>query len=179
MLRRSVTRQISSARFLSTTLKPTATILLRTIPHHQSQTAALYQPTLRRPYTEHSSHSTIGDAVPEEIEHLSLYTYHSEADKFLDNLLDALEDISENHPIELPDVELNHGVMTIQVPALGTYVINKQPPNKQIWLSSPVSGPDRFDFVKNEWVSLRNNLKLIDILNDEIKQVLPGEELHL
>lgn len=26
-------------------------------------------------------------------------------------------------------------------------MINKQRPNKQIWLSSPVSGPKRFDFV--------------------------------
>ena len=29
---------------------------------------------------------------------------------------------------------------------LGTYVINKQSPNRQIWLSSPVSGPKRYDF---------------------------------
>ena len=28
----------------------------------------------------------------------------------------------------------------------GTYVINKQSPNRQIWLSSPISGPSRFDF---------------------------------
>ena len=26
-------------------------------------------------------------------------------------------------------------------------MINKQRPNKQIWLSSPVSGPKRYDFV--------------------------------
>ena len=28
----------------------------------------------------------------------------------------------------------------------GTYVLNKQGPNRQIWVSSPVSGPLRFDF---------------------------------
>jgi frataxin len=27
----------------------------------------------------------------------------------------------------------------------GTYVINKQTPNRQVWLSSPVSGPFRYD----------------------------------
>lgn len=26
-------------------------------------------------------------------------------------------------------------------------MLNKQPPNKQIWLSSPVSGPKRYDYV--------------------------------
>lgn len=36
--------------------------------------------------------------------------------------------------------------MTIRVPEKGTYVINKQPPNKQIWLSSPISGPKRYDW---------------------------------
>lgn len=37
--------------------------------------------------------------------------------------------------------------MTIIHPTQGSYVINKQPPNKQIWLSSPVSGPKRYDWV--------------------------------
>ena len=27
-------------------------------------------------------------------------------------------------------------------------MLNKQPPNRQIWLSSPVSGPKRFDWVE-------------------------------
>lgn len=26
-------------------------------------------------------------------------------------------------------------------------MLNKQPPNKQIWLSSPLSGPKRYDYV--------------------------------
>lgn len=37
--------------------------------------------------------------------------------------------------------------MTISHPSKGDYVLNKQPPNKQIWLSSPVSGPKRYDWV--------------------------------
>lgn len=41
-------------------------------------------------------------------------------------------------------------VLTIFVPPRGTYVLNKQPPNKQIWLSSPLSGPKRFDYVDGE-----------------------------
>lgn len=30
------------------------------------------------------------------------------------------------------------GVLTMQLGSHGTYVINKQTPNKQIWLSSPI-----------------------------------------
>ena len=45
------------------------------------------------------------------------------------------------------DVSLASGVLTAFIPGHGTYVINKQTPNKQIWLSSPYSGPARFDLV--------------------------------
>ncbi|KAI4099522.1 MAG: hypothetical protein L6R37_005949 [Teloschistes peruensis] len=39
------------------------------------------------------------------------------------------------------------GVLSLTFPPIGTYVLNKQPPNKQIWLSSPKSGPKRYDYV--------------------------------
>lgn len=48
-----------------------------------------------------------------------------------------------NHSILLQD-----GVLTVSLGSThGIYVINKQSPNKQIWLSSPTSGPKRFDFM--------------------------------
>ena len=31
-----------------------------------------------------------------------------------------------------------NGVVTLKLGEHGTYVLNKQPPNRQIWLSSPV-----------------------------------------
>ena len=75
--------------------------------------------------------------------------------------------------------------MTVKIPELGVYVINKQPPNRQIWLSSPVSGPKRFDYVivrdgqdekqdsgMGEWVYIRDGQKLTDILRKETGVVL-------
>jgi Protein implicated in iron transport, frataxin homolog len=66
-------------------------------------------------------------------------------------------------------------------PEVGTYVINKQPPNKQIWLSSPKSGPKRYDYVitgegqnekqdtaVGEWVYLRDGSTLNQLLLEEI-----------
>jgi frataxin len=38
-------------------------------------------------------------------------------------------------------------VLNLSLPPHGTYVLNKQPPNQQIWMSSPISGPCRFGFV--------------------------------
>jgi frataxin len=81
------------------------------------------------------------------------------------------------------------GVLNITVPALGTFVLNKQPPNKQIWLSSPISGPKRYDwivggdrmhekqdsrpFVSGQWVYLRDGSNLTDLLNSELSLNLP------
>ena len=60
-------------------------------------------------------------------------------------------------------------------------MLNKQPPNKQIWLSSPVSGPKRYDWVmreggngeeeaggKGEWVYLRDGSTLGELLEGEV-----------
>jgi frataxin len=37
-----------------------------------------------------------------------------------------------------PLVPTQNGVVTLRLGVHGTYVLNKQPPNRQIWLSSPV-----------------------------------------
>lgn len=71
--------------------------------------------------------------------------------------------------------------MNLVLPPHGTYVINKQPPNKQIWLSSPVSGPKHYDWVilgetqnnkedtaRGEWISLRDGSSLSSLLEKEI-----------
>ena len=63
----------------------------------------------------------------------------------------------------------------------GTYVLNKQPPNKQIWISSPSSGPKRYDWVLfsegqdqkegsgvGDWIYLRDGSSLTALLKNEI-----------
>ena len=58
--------------------------------------------------------------------------------------------LSEDYPELIPEVELDHGVMTLNLAKLGPSVINKQPLNKQIWFASPITGPNRCDFYQNE-----------------------------
>lgn len=50
------------------------------------------------------------------------------------------------------------GVLTLTMPK-GTYVLNKQPPNRQLWLSSPVSGPFRYnwDHSRMLWISAKGD----------------------
>lgn len=65
--------------------------------------------------------------------------------------------------------------MTINVgDEIGTYVINKQTPNRQIWLSSPRSGPKRYDFDpdKRRWVYKHDGVSLHELLTEEFKTIL-------
>lgn len=63
-------------------------------------------------------------------------TYHAISDATLHKLYDAYD----MHAHNIEDCELTMGVLTVKVKAgRGTYVINKQPANQQIWLSSPMS----------------------------------------
>ncbi|CAI8038468.1 Frataxin, mitochondrial [Geodia barretti] len=55
---------------------------------------------------------------------------------------------------------------------LGTYVINKQTPNRQIWLSSPVSGPKRYDVIGGQWVYSHDGVVLHDLLSEELSRLL-------
>ena len=51
------------------------------------------------------------------------------------------------------------------------YVLNKQTPNKQIWLSSPISGPSRFEYdTSGMWKHYRTNEDLLQLLNKELNE---------
>lgn len=73
--------------------------------------------------------------------------------------------------------------MTVRLgPKFGTYVINRQAPNKQIWLSSPFSGPKRYDFAvideengndsRGFWVYKQEKLTLHQLLQNEIGEIV-------
>lgn len=81
------------------------------------------------------------------------------------------------------DVEYSAGVLNVIMPKQGTYVLNKQPPNKQIWLSSPLSGPKRYDWAMmgggsgtEEWLYLRDGSSLAGLLREEIGVDVESED---
>ncbi|KAJ3998455.1 hypothetical protein F5050DRAFT_1218725 [Lentinula boryana] len=96
--------------------------------------------------------------------------YHQLSDEAMDMLLEDLEQLIEDHGDPSFEVEYHSGVLTLKLGDKGTYVVNKQPPNKQIWLSSPFSGPKRYDYTETDgsWRYSRDNKPLDDLLNDEL-----------
>eukprot|EP00744_Colponema_vietnamica_P019823 GILI01028075.1.p1 GENE.GILI01028075.1~~GILI01028075.1.p1 ORF type:complete len:189 (+),score=18.86 GILI01028075.1:29-568(+) len=118
--------------------------------------------------------SSRGDVISD----LSESEFHSLSDSFLLNLHDEVENLSLE---ALEDISLSQGVLTIKLGKKGTYVINKQTPNRQIWFSSPISGPKRFDWDKTskQWRNHRNSDELlISLLSKELSS-LSGATVHI
>ncbi|KAH7021828.1 arabinogalactan endo-1,4-beta-galactosidase [Macrophomina phaseolina] len=128
------------------------------------------------PPKESEASESIAGVQPTEI---SLSEYHEHADRYLEVLQQKLEDKQDAG--EGVEVEYSSGVLTVEKPGIGTYVLNKQPPNKQIWLSSPITGPKRFDWVIHgesmhqkadggvgDWIYLRDGSSLTEILRKEL-----------
>lgn len=93
------------------------------------------------------------------------------ADRTLQALLDAVEDA-------LPDAdgELRDGILTLEVDGVGTFVVNRHLPNREIWLSSPRSGAWHFgrDEAAGAWVSTRGPERLQAVLGADLGIALPG-----
>lgn len=74
---------------------------------------------------------------------LSVNDFHHHSDRTLESIHDMLTDDTDgiygNNGDDM-DVSSSQGVLNIHVPSKGTWVINKQTPNRQLWWSSPISG---------------------------------------
>jgi frataxin len=77
--------------------------------------------------------------------------FDRQADQVIQRLMEALED-------QVPDaeVDLESGILTVVLPEIGSYLINKHRPNREIWLSSPKSGAWHFSHDPEAgWISTR------------------------
>lgn len=135
--------------------------------------ASTVAPATLFPFRRGYSVSTQGEIIDDKIDKITDNEYANISNEYLESLSDSLEELNET--FEQVDAELSHGVLTLTLPPHGTYVINKQPPNKQIWLSSPISGPKRYDLIGGKWITLRDGSSLTELLEKEISLAI-GEE---
>ncbi|ODN84965.1 iron donor protein CyaY [Cryptococcus amylolentus CBS 6039] len=126
--------------------------------------------------------------APQSTPTISQDLYDEVADRDMETLHENLEIFCEQYGKDDWEVEYSSGVLNLTLPPYGTYVLNKQPPNLQIWLSSPLSGPNRFEFqpasVEEEeegvwegvWVSCRDGERLGGIVERELRGILKEVE---
>lgn len=103
-------------------------------------------------------------------------SFHATADETLENIQDSIEQALEDIAVDY-ELSFASGVLTLKLPEAGTWVINKQTPTRQLWWSSPMSGPKRFeyDMQKQLWIGTKNNEETIFyLLEQEMRQVYPA-----
>jgi frataxin len=121
--------------------------------------------------------NTLKGGTPPPAEYISKLTefeYDQVAEETLHSLTELWEEIGDSKIVADDfDVSYSSGVLTVKLGANhGTYVINKQTPNKQIWFSSPISGPKRYDFISGQWVYKYDKLTLHELLSKEASDML-------
>lgn len=117
----------------------------------------------------HLTPQRLENPTPVPLSELSEAAYDKLAEETLDALTDYFEDLSDQaFTGEDFDVVFSSGVLTVALGmGRGTYVINKQTPNRQIWLSSPTTGPKRYDWTGARWVYAHDGLSLHQLLSQE------------
>ena len=90
------------------------------------------------------------------------------AEKTLNMLLDRIDDALG----DAFDVDLNGGILNIELENGAQYVINKNAPNYEIWMSSPLSGASHYylDDDQKTWVDTRSGEKFFEKLAQELSQ---------
>ena len=117
--------------------------------------------------------------------------FHTVADETLEDIQDAVDVALEEYYTETENENENDdndnddefetvyasGVLNMTFPPHGTWVLNKQTPNRQIWWSSPISGPRRYEYDENisEWMYTRANNE--DDNNNNDNNTTTGETL--
>jgi frataxin len=85
------------------------------------------------------------------------------ADRTLEAFARTIEDALED-----AEVELVGGILTIALDDGRQYVINRHGANRQIWLSSPVSGAHHYDSAAGRWRDTRDGSDLAVRLAEEL-----------
>lgn len=76
------------------------------------------------------------------------------------------ESLGENTEVEVTNSD---GVLNISIGKSNTFIISRQTPSRQLWLSSPISGPwhYNFDAVKRDWLCTKGETNFYDRLDTE------------
>ena len=91
------------------------------------------------------------------------------AERLVDYILEKADELSDAR--DDVECELSSGVLTLKTPQ-GTWVINKQVPNRQLWLSSPLSGPCRYEYDGEKWTHTRDGSSLSELLERELGLIM-------
>jgi frataxin len=65
---------------------------------------------------------------------------------------DRLASIAEQYEDREMDISHSHNILSVRA-RNRTIVVNTQTPNRQLWYSSPISGPQRYNWQAEKWMN--------------------------
>ena len=93
--------------------------------------------------------------------------FDSIAQKTILQISDKIESSDEGCLI---DIEYAEGILTL-ITNQGTYILNKNSPAQEIWLSSPLSGAHHFQCHNEKWIN-KDNDDLYKLIYSEIEKII-------
>uniref|UniRef100_A0A182T116 ferroxidase n=1 Tax=Anopheles maculatus TaxID=74869 RepID=A0A182T116_9DIPT len=150
-------------------------VIASPIPANSTIKQLQYTMHQHRPYSSMNPNDFIATSLIDSV------TFVAVCSDTLESLVDYFEQIiDETSTLKNPDVTYGDGVLTVSFgEPYGTYVINRQLPNRQIWLSSPTSGPKRYDFIPDKrtvnegyWLYRHDGVTLHELLQQEISAIV-------
>lgn len=87
--------------------------------------------------------------------------YHQKVDAILLHLEESLDEVVE---VDL-DYEYSGGILTIDFPNNTKIIINKQPPNQQIWVATKYDG-HHFDLIDENWIDNRTGKEFWALISE-------------
>ncbi len=115
---------------------------------------------------------------------LSQSQYLSIVDSTINQIAHTLEDMADDERFNdfedekgEVDITVNEGVLSVHCGSEGTFIISRQTPTQQLWLSSPVSGPWHYTYNREtaSWVCTKGELPFFDRMDEELSKVFQLE----
>lgn len=91
--------------------------------------------------------------------------------RYVTNYLDTLLEKIETSYWSVVECELSEGVLKIQTETNGIFIINRNIPRQELWLSSPFSGGAHFSYSGQEWLNTRTQEPFEPLLFKELDQL--------
>ena len=87
--------------------------------------------------------------------------YHQKVDAILLHLEETIDTIEQ---ADL-DYESAGGILTIEFPDNSKIIVNKQPPNLQIWVATKFDG-HHFDLIEQQWIDNRTGKEFWSLMSE-------------
>ena len=103
-----------------------------------------------------------------------LLGFSEAADRTLQHIHDTVDVWAEDVGIPEYDAALELGVVTISFGSKGAFVLNKQASIRELWLSSPISGPSHYKYCSSTrvWRDTRQRTDLLSRLEQDINDIV-------